>query len=81
MLSFLFSFVKHVIRLAIRMKNRFSSLDIITLLPELNEKLKGLRVHQVYDVDHKTYLIRFNSQLETRKSLKMLKMIPTPRLS
>lgn len=44
------------------MKNRFSSLDIITLLPELNEKLKGLRVHQVYDVDHKTYLIRFNSQ-------------------
>lgn len=43
------------------MKNRFTSLDIIALLPELNAKLKGLRVNQVYDVDHKTYLIRFNA--------------------
>lgn len=42
------------------MKNRFSSLDIVAIIPELNEKLKGARVNQVYDVDNKTYLIRFS---------------------
>ena len=43
------------------MKNKFSNVDISALLPELNHKLKGLRVNQVYDVDHRTYLIRFNT--------------------
>lgn len=41
------------------MKGRFSTLDIAAILPEINAQLKGLRVNQVYDVDHKTYLIRF----------------------
>lgn len=41
------------------MKARFSTLDIISILPEINAQLKGLRVNQIYDVDNKTYLIRF----------------------
>ena len=43
------------------MKGRFTTLDIVSVINELNSKLHGLRVNQVYDVDHKTYLIRFNT--------------------
>lgn len=46
-------------------KTRFTNLDIVAILPELNQKLKGLRVNQVYDIDHKTYLIRFNPPTAT----------------
>ncbi|RWS28335.1 nuclear export mediator factor NEMF-like protein [Leptotrombidium deliense] len=42
------------------MKTRFSTLDIIACVEELNTTLRGLRVHQIYDTDHKTYLIRFS---------------------
>lgn len=40
------------------MKNRFTTLDIVSIVPELNRLLKGYRVHQIYDVDQKTYLIK-----------------------
>ncbi|XP_054710381.1 ribosome quality control complex subunit NEMF-like [Uloborus diversus] len=39
------------------MKNRFSTLDIIAMINEL-QKCIGMRVNQVYDIDNKTYLIR-----------------------
>lgn len=42
------------------MKAKYTNVDISALLSELNHKLRGLRVNQVYDVDHRTYLIRFN---------------------
>ena len=47
------------------MKNRFSTLDLIAILPELNDKLKGMRVSQVYDVDHKTYLFKLSKTANT----------------
>ena len=40
------------------MKNRFTTLDIVSIVPELNRTLKGYRVHQIHDIDAKTYLIR-----------------------
>lgn len=47
------------------MKNRFKTLDLIAIIPELKEKLIGNRVYQVYDVDNKTYLIRFTKPTST----------------
>ena len=43
------------------MKSKYTNVDLSALLSELNHKLRGLRVNQVYDVDHRTYLIRFNT--------------------
>ncbi|XP_004698630.1 nuclear export mediator factor NEMF [Echinops telfairi] len=40
------------------MKTRFSTIDLRAVLAELNASLLGMRVHNVYDVDNKTYLIR-----------------------
>ncbi|XP_044520725.1 nuclear export mediator factor NEMF isoform X2 [Gracilinanus agilis] len=40
------------------MKTRFSSVDICAILSEFNSSLLGMRVHNIYDVDNKTYLIR-----------------------
>jgi len=42
------------------MKLRFSTFDIVALLPEFNERCKGLRVSQVYNVSNKTYLLKLN---------------------
>lgn len=42
------------------MKNRFTTLDLIAILPEIREQLCGMRVYQVYDVDSKTVIIRFS---------------------
>lgn len=39
------------------MKARFSTLDIISILEELQQYV-GMRVNQVYDIDNKTYLIK-----------------------
>ncbi|KAJ9582431.1 hypothetical protein L9F63_003229 [Diploptera punctata] len=39
------------------MKTRFSTLDLVCSITEL-QKLIGMRVAQVYDADHKTYLIK-----------------------
>ncbi|KAM9381063.1 ribosome quality control complex subunit NEMF [Phaethornis superciliosus] len=41
------------------MKSRFSTIDIRAVLAELRQSLLGMRVNNVYDVDNKTYLIRF----------------------
>lgn len=41
------------------MKSRFSTIDIIAILNEL-QKYIGMRVNQIYDIDNKTYLIRLN---------------------
>lgn len=60
------------------MKNRFSTLDLIAILPEIRAKLVGQRVNQVYDVDGKTYTFRFaktaqdNAQDESMKQMLLL---------
>ncbi|OXB64055.1 hypothetical protein ASZ78_001675 [Callipepla squamata] len=41
------------------MKSRFSTVDIRAVVAELRLSLLGMRVNNVYDVDSKTYLIRF----------------------
>lgn len=41
------------------MKSRFSTIDIIAIINEL-QKYVGMRVNQIYDIDNKTYLIRLN---------------------
>ena len=40
------------------MKTRFSTLDIVAVIPEIQERLLGMRVVNVYDIDNKTYLIK-----------------------
>lgn len=40
------------------MKARFTTVDIIAILRELRDKVLGMRVVNVYDVDHKTYIIK-----------------------
>jgi len=41
------------------MKSRFTTLDIISIIDELQQYV-GMRVNQVYDVDNKTYLIKLH---------------------
>lgn len=41
------------------MKTRYTTLDIVSVLGEL-QKLVGMRVNQVYDIDHKTYLFKLH---------------------
>uniref|UniRef100_A0A0K2TU66 Nuclear export mediator factor NEMF homolog [Apis florea] n=1 Tax=Lepeophtheirus salmonis TaxID=72036 RepID=A0A0K2TU66_LEPSM len=41
------------------MKNRFTTLDLISEILEL-QSLIGMRVNQVYDIDQKTYLIKLH---------------------
>ncbi|KAJ6638742.1 Ribosome quality control complex subunit NEMF like [Pseudolycoriella hygida] len=43
------------------MKTRFNTFDILCSVAEL-QSLVGLRVNQVYDIDNKTYLIRFQDK-------------------
>jgi len=37
---------------------RFSSLDINVIVRDLREKLTGLRIANIYDVERKTYLFK-----------------------
>jgi len=46
------------------MKSRFTTIDILAALAEINKKLVGMRTNQVYDIDSKTYLIRFQRSEE-----------------
>uniref|UniRef100_A0A1L8DH75 Putative rna-binding protein n=1 Tax=Nyssomyia neivai TaxID=330878 RepID=A0A1L8DH75_9DIPT len=39
------------------MKTRFNTYDIVCIVTEL-QKLIGMRVNQIYDIDNKTYLVR-----------------------
>ncbi|CAK9822472.1 Ribosome quality control complex subunit NEMF homolog [Anthophora retusa] len=45
------------------MKTRFNSYDITCSITEL-QKLIGMRVNQIYDIDHRTYLIRLQRSEE-----------------
>lgn len=50
------------------MKTRFSTLDIIAILPELKNVLcTGWRVNQIYDCDYKTYLFKLNKSIVQMK--------------
>ncbi|KAF2368485.1 protein of unknown function DUF3441 [Trinorchestia longiramus] len=42
------------------MKLTFTSFDIRATVSELKKSIVGLRVNQIYDVDHKTYLIKLH---------------------
>ena len=46
-----------------KMKTRFNSYDIVCSVSEL-QKLIGMRVNQIYDIDHRTYLIRLQRSEE-----------------
>ena len=39
------------------MKTRFTTLDLLCELSELQSIVVGMRCNQVYDIDHKTYLV------------------------
>ncbi|XP_076267295.1 nuclear export mediator factor NEMF homolog Clbn isoform X1 [Rhynchophorus ferrugineus] len=45
------------------MKTRFNTYDIVCVVTEL-QKLIGMRVNNIYDIDNKTYLIRFQRNEE-----------------
>ncbi|XP_001945685.2 nuclear export mediator factor NEMF homolog [Acyrthosiphon pisum] len=51
------------------MKTRFSTLDIMCVVNEI-QKYKGMRLQRVYDIDHKTYLFKF--QLNNEKCVLLL---------
>ncbi len=40
------------------MKQRFDSLDVTVIVRELRQALVGLRVANIYDLDHKSYLFK-----------------------
>lgn len=49
-------------------KVRFTSLDITALVCELKQKLQGLRVSNIYDINQKTYLFKL-ARGETKEFL------------
>ena len=40
------------------MKTRFTSLDLAAELSVLQRDIVGMRVNQVYDIDHKSYILK-----------------------
>ncbi|XP_019850525.1 PREDICTED: nuclear export mediator factor Nemf-like [Amphimedon queenslandica] len=40
------------------MKERFTTVDLLASIEYLNRRLTGMRVANIYDVDHKTYLLK-----------------------
>lgn len=56
------------------MKSRFSTLDLMAILPQLSSML-GMRVSQIYDIDHKTYLIKLSRTATEAKTLETDKKV------
>ena len=50
------------------MKNRFSTIDIFAAINELNTCVKGSRVGNIYDVNNRTYLLKFSKD-EVKRTL------------
>lgn len=44
------------------MKSRFNTLDVVAILKEINSKLVGMRLVNVYDLNNKTYLLKLTKQ-------------------
>lgn len=51
------------------MKQRFSSLDLKACTGELNEKLQGTRLANIYDINSRTFLLKFAKQGEKHNVL------------
>eukprot|EP00049_Salpingoeca_infusionum_P001269 m.46847 g.46847 ORF g.46847 m.46847 type:complete len:1126 (-) comp10946_c0_seq4:1621-4998(-) len=47
------------LRVGFKMKNRFSTLDLQAVLAELRPRLLGMRLANFYDINSKTYLLKF----------------------
>ena len=44
------------------MKTRFTSLDLAAELSVLQKDVVGMRVNQVYDIDHKSYILKLQER-------------------
>ena len=44
------------------MKTRFTSLDLAAELSVLQRDVVGMRVNQVYDIDHKSYILKLQER-------------------
>lgn len=51
------------------MKQRFSSLDLKATTGEINEKLQGTRLANIYDINSRTFLLKFAKQGEKHNIL------------
>ncbi|CCG82527.1 Uncharacterized protein C132.01c [Taphrina deformans PYCC 5710] len=51
------------------MKQRFSSLDLKAITGEINEKLQGTRLANIYDINSRTFLLKFAKQGEKHNVL------------
>ena len=54
----------YILIFAVDIKSRFTNIDIVAALAKINQRLVGMRVDQIYDVDHKTYLFRLQKEEE-----------------
>ena len=45
------------------MKTRFTSLDLAAELSVLQKDVVGMRVNQVYDIDHKSYILKLQERI------------------
>ncbi|RGB38792.1 fibronectin-binding protein A N-terminus-domain-containing protein [Rhizophagus diaphanus] len=62
------------------MKQRFSALDVRATVSDLKERIVGLRLQNVYDINPKTYLFKF-SKVSRYFFIKLRKHIRTRRLT
>lgn len=48
-------------------KTRFTALDVAAAVNSLRIELRGMRLNNIYDVDNKTYLLKFSKPEGKRK--------------